>query len=144
HPGPTPGWAGASTLEAGKLTQEDGSSLSIDLGAAPDVAVMTADSVTLGGTLNVTGIGSVTDSGTPEAYTYTLIDSDSAITSDFDDLTIAGMNREEVDFLTIEGKVDEADNTHDDLTNSLSWYADRDNANNDAHGPFPLSDPSGT
>lgn len=82
--------------------------------------MITADSVTLGGTLNVTGIGSVTDSWTPEAYTYTLIDSDSAITSDFDDLTIAGMNREDVDFLTIDGKVDEADNTHYDLTASLS------------------------
>ncbi|EAO3451650.1 autotransporter outer membrane beta-barrel domain-containing protein [Salmonella enterica] len=102
-----------------------------------------ADSVALGGTLNVTGIGSVTDSWTPEAYTYTLIGSDSAITTDFDDLTVAGMNREDVDFLTIDGKVDEADNTHYDLTASLSWYADRDNATTDAHGTFTLSDPDG-
>ncbi|HHE1766157.1 TPA: fibronectin-binding autotransporter adhesin ShdA [Salmonella enterica subsp. enterica serovar Strathcona] len=144
HSGATTALAAGSTLDAGQFTQEDGSTLSIDLGAATDDAVITADSVALGGTLNVTGIGSVTDSWTPEAYTYTLIDSDSAITSDFDDLTIAGMNREDVDFLTIDGKVDEADNTHYDLTASLSWYADRDNATTDAHGTFTLSDPDGS
>ncbi|EHV2030773.1 fibronectin-binding autotransporter adhesin ShdA [Salmonella enterica] len=144
HTGATTALAAGSTLDAGQLTQENGSTLSIDLGAATDDAVITADSVTLGGTLNVTGIGSVTDSWTPEAYTYTLIDSDSAITSDFDDLTIAGMNREDVDFLTIDGKIDEADNTHYDLTASLSWYADRDNATTDAHGTFTLSDPDGS
>ncbi|ECO4188928.1 fibronectin-binding autotransporter adhesin ShdA [Salmonella enterica] len=144
HSGATTALAAGSTLDAGQFTQEDGSTLSIDLGAATDDAVITADSVTLGGTLNVTGIGSVTDSWTPEAYTYTLIDSDSAITSDFDDLTVAGMNREDVDFLTIDGKVDETDNTHYDLTASLSWYADRDNATTDAHGTFTLSDPDGS
>ncbi|EBG6830182.1 fibronectin-binding autotransporter adhesin ShdA [Salmonella enterica subsp. enterica] len=144
HSGATTALAAGSTLDAGQLTQEDGSTLSIDLGAATDDAMITADSVTLAGTLNVTGIGSVTDSWTPEAYTYTLIDSDSAITSDFDDLTIAGMNREDVDFLTIDGKVDEADNTNYDLTASLSWYADRDNATTDAHGTFTLSDPDGS
>ncbi|MFP5936048.1 fibronectin-binding autotransporter adhesin ShdA [Salmonella sp. 741265054_HSA] len=144
HTGATTALAAGSTLDAGQLIQENGSTLSIDLGAAIDDAVITADSVTLGGTLNVTGIGSVTDSWTPEAYTYTLIDSDSAITSDFDDLTIAGMNREDVDFLTIDGKVDETDNTHYDLTASLSWYADRDNATTDAHGTFTLSDPDGS
>ncbi|MCO9519758.1 fibronectin-binding autotransporter adhesin ShdA [Salmonella enterica subsp. enterica serovar Mbandaka] len=144
HSGATTALAAGSTLDAGQLTQEDGSTLSIDLGAATDEAMITADSVTLGGTLNVTGIGSVTDSWTPEAYTYTLIDSDSAITSDFDDLTVAGMNREDVDFLTIDGKVDETDNTNYDLTASLSWYADRDNATTDAHGTFTLSDPDGS
>ncbi|MDJ7441324.1 fibronectin-binding autotransporter adhesin ShdA [Salmonella enterica] len=144
HSGATTALAAGSTLYASQLTQENGSTLSIDLGAATDDAVITADSVTLGGTLNVTGIGSVTDSWTPEAYTYTLIDSDSAITSDFDDLTVAGMNREDVDFLTIDGKVDETDNTHYDLTASLSWYADRDNATTDAHGTFTLSDPDGS
>ncbi|EDV2153055.1 fibronectin-binding autotransporter adhesin ShdA [Salmonella enterica] len=144
HTGATTALAAGSTLDAGQLIQENGSTLSIDLGAATDDAMITADSVTLGGSLNVTGIGNVTDSWTPEAYTYTLIDSDSAITSDFDNLTVAGMNREDVDFLTIDGKVDETDNTHYDLTASLSWYADRDNATTDAHGTFTLSDPDGS
>ncbi|EBG2929002.1 fibronectin-binding autotransporter adhesin ShdA [Salmonella enterica subsp. enterica] len=144
HSGATTALAAGSTLDAGQLIQENGSTLSIDLGAATDDAMITADSVTLGGSLNVTGIGSVTDSWTPEAYTYTLIDSDSAITSDFDNLTVAGMNREDVDFLTIDGKVDETDNTNYDLTASLSWYADRDNATTDAHGTFTLSDPDGS
>ncbi len=125
HSGATTALAAGSTLDAGQFTREDGSTLSIDLGAATDDAVITADSVALGGTLNVTGIGSVTDSWTPEAYTYTLIGSDSAITTDFDDLTVAGMNREDVDFLTIDGKVDETDNTNYDLTASLSVCGQR-------------------
>ncbi|EHU5089634.1 fibronectin-binding autotransporter adhesin ShdA [Salmonella enterica] len=141
--GATTELAKSTTLNVDSLTQQADSTLNIDLSKANESAI-TADSVTLGGTLNVTGIGSVTDSWTPEAYTYTLIDSDSAITSDFDNLTVAGMNREDVDFLTIDGKVDETDNTHYDLTASLSWYADRDNATTDAHGTFTLSDPDGS
>lgn len=142
--GATTELAKGTTLNVDSLTQQADSMLNIDLSKANGESSITADSVTLGGTLNVTGIGSVTDSWTPEAYTYTLIDSDSAITSDFDNLTVAGMNREDVDFLTIDGKVDEADNTHYDLTASLSWYADRDNASTDAHGTFTLSDPDGS
>ncbi|EAB1940111.1 fibronectin-binding autotransporter adhesin ShdA [Salmonella enterica] len=142
--GATTELAKGTTLNVDSLTQQADSTLNIDLSKANGEIAITADSVTLGGTLNVTGIGSVTDSWTPEAYTYTLIDSDSAITSDFDNLTVAGMNREDVDFLTIDGKVDEADNTHYDLTASLSWYADRDNASTDAHGTFTLSDPDGS
>ncbi|HFZ8258011.1 TPA: fibronectin-binding autotransporter adhesin ShdA [Salmonella enterica subsp. enterica serovar 1,4,5,12:b:-] len=141
--GATTELAKGTTLNVDSLTQQADSTLNIDLSKANGESAITADSVTLGGTLNVTGIGSVTDSWTPEAYTYTLIGSDSAITTDFDDLTVAGMNREDVDFLTIDGKVDEADNTHYDLTASLSWYADRDNATTDAHGTFTLSDPDG-
>ncbi|WP_077958175.1 fibronectin-binding autotransporter adhesin ShdA [Salmonella enterica] len=142
--GATTELAKGTTLNVDSLTQQADSTLNIDLSKANGESAITADSVTLGGTLNVTGFGSVTDSWTPEAYTYTLIDSDSAITSDFDNLTVAGMNREDVDFLTIDGKVDETDNTNYDLTASLSWYADRDNATTDAHGTFTLSDPDGS
>ncbi|EJY9322584.1 fibronectin-binding autotransporter adhesin ShdA [Salmonella enterica] len=142
--GATTELARGTTLNVDSLTQQADSTLNIDLSKANGESAITADSVTLGGTLNVTGIGSVTDSWTPEAYTYTLIGSDSAITTDFDNLTVAGMNREDVDFLTIDGKVDEADNIHYDLTASLSWYANRDNATTDAHGTFTLSDPDGS
>ncbi|EBP1711895.1 fibronectin-binding autotransporter adhesin ShdA [Salmonella enterica] len=141
--GATTELAKGTTLNVDSLTQQADSTLNIDLSEANGESAITAGSVTLGGTLNITGIGNVTDSWTPEAYTYTLIDSDSAITTDFDDLTVAGMNSEDVDFLTIDGKVDEADNTNYDLTASLSWYADRDNASTDAHGTFTLSDPDG-
>ncbi|WP_405127095.1 autotransporter outer membrane beta-barrel domain-containing protein [Salmonella enterica subsp. enterica serovar Enteritidis] len=144
HSGATTALSKGTTLNVDSLTQQADSTLNIDLSKTNGESAITADSVALGGTLNVTGIGSVTDSWTPEAYTYTLIGSDSAITTDFDDLTVAGMNREDVDFLTIDGKVDEADNTHYDLTASLSWYADRDNATTDAHGTFTLSDPDGS
>ncbi|EGL6773480.1 fibronectin-binding autotransporter adhesin ShdA [Salmonella enterica subsp. enterica serovar Muenchen] len=133
-----------TTLNVDSLTQQVDSTLNIDLSKTNGESAITADSVSLAGALNITGIGNVTDSWTPEAYTYTLIDSDSAITTDFNDLTVAGMNSEDVDFLTIDGKVDEADNTHYDLTASLSWYADRDNATTDAHGTFTLSDPDGS
>ncbi|EHD0008161.1 fibronectin-binding autotransporter adhesin ShdA [Salmonella enterica subsp. enterica serovar Kiambu] len=142
--GATTELAKGTTLNVDSLTQQADSTLNIDLSKANGESAITADSVTLGGTLNISGIGSVTDSWTSEAYTYTLIDSDSAITSDFDNLTVAGMNSEDVDFLTIDGKVDEADNTNYDLTASLSWYADRDNATTDAHGTFTLSDPDGS
>ncbi|ENF6356552.1 fibronectin-binding autotransporter adhesin ShdA [Salmonella enterica subsp. enterica serovar Banana] len=141
--GATTELAKGTTLNVDSLTQQADSTLNIDLSEANGESAITADSVTLGGTLNISGIGNVTDSWTPEAYTYTLIDSDSAITTDFNDLTVAGMNSEDVDFLTIDGKVDEADSTHYDLTASLSWYADRDNASTDAHGTFTLSDPDG-
>ncbi|ECL8656273.1 fibronectin-binding autotransporter adhesin ShdA [Salmonella enterica] len=133
-----------TTLNVDSLTQQADSTLNIDLSKTNGESAITADSVSLAGALNITGIGNVTDSWTPEAYTYTLIDSDSAITTDFNDLTVAGMNSEDVDFLTIDGKVDEADSTNYDLTASLSWYADRDNASTDAHGTFTLSDPDGT
>ncbi|EMZ2864902.1 fibronectin-binding autotransporter adhesin ShdA [Salmonella enterica] len=133
-----------TTLNVDSLTQQADSTLNIDLSKTNGESAITADSVSLAGALNITGIGNVTDSWTPEAYTYTLIDSDSAITTDFNDLTVAGMNSEDVDFLIIDGKVDEADNTHYDLTASLSWYADRDNATTDAHGTFTLSDPDGS
>ncbi|EDA9105802.1 fibronectin-binding autotransporter adhesin ShdA [Salmonella enterica subsp. enterica serovar Gdansk] len=141
--GATTELAKGTTLNVDSLTQQADSTLNIDLSEANGESAITAGSVTLGGTLNITGIGNVTDSWTPEAYTYTLIDSDSAITTDFNDLTVAGMNSEDVDFLTIDGKVDEADSTNYDLTASLSWYADRDNASTDAHGTFTLSDPDG-
>lgn len=141
--GATTELAKGTTLNVDSLTQQADSTLNIDLSEANGESAITADSVTLGGTLNISGIGNVTDSWTPEAYTYTLIDSDSAITTDFNDLTVAGMNSEDVDFLTIDGKVDEADSTNYDLTASLSWYADRDNASTDAHGTFTLSDPDG-
>ncbi|EJF2780722.1 fibronectin-binding autotransporter adhesin ShdA [Salmonella enterica] len=133
-----------TTLNVDSLTQQADSTLNIDLSKTNGESAITADSVSLAGVLNITGIGNVTDSWTPEAYTYTLIDSDSAITTDFNDLTVAGMNSEDVDFLTIDGKVDEADSTNYDLTASLSWYADRDNASTDAHGTFTLSDPDGS
>ncbi|EDK9401518.1 fibronectin-binding autotransporter adhesin ShdA [Salmonella enterica] len=142
--GATTELAKGTTLNVDSLTQQADSTLNIDLSEANGESAITAGSVTLGGTLNITGIGNVTDSWTPEAYTYTLIDSDSAITTDFNDLTVAGMNSEDVDFLTIDGKVDEADSTNYDLTASLSWYADRDNASTDAHGTFTLSDPDGS
>ncbi|WP_141025197.1 hypothetical protein, partial [Salmonella enterica] len=75
-----------------------------------------------------------------DAYAYTLIDTDSAINSDFAQFTVAGMDAKQVDFLTVDGRVNAADDTRYDVTASLSWYADSDNAATDAHGTFTLSE----
>ncbi|EGN8557848.1 autotransporter outer membrane beta-barrel domain-containing protein [Salmonella enterica] len=129
-----------SALRANTLTQEANSTLAVHLTDSNSGAIVTADRANLGGTLDITGIGNVTKSWTRDAYTYTLIDTDSAIDSDFAQFTVAGMDAKQVDFLTVDGRVNADDDTRYDVTASLSWYADSDNAATDAHGTFTLSE----
>ncbi|EAO9571226.1 autotransporter-associated beta strand repeat-containing protein [Salmonella enterica] len=129
-----------SALRANTLTQEANSTLAVHLTDSNSGAIVTADRANLGGTLDITGIGNVAKSWTRDAYAYTLIDSDSAIDSDFAQFTVAGMDAKQVDFLTVDGRVNAADDTRYDVTASLSWYADSDNAATDAHGTFTLSE----
>lgn len=133
--------AAGTSLNAERLVQEDGSTLNVTLGESVSDPVITADSAALDGTLNITGIGGVTEPWTRESYSYTLIDSGSDIEGDFDEITIAGMDRKATDFITIDGKVN---GNEYDLTASLSWYADADNAATNAHGTFTLSDANGS
>ncbi|EOF5965440.1 autotransporter outer membrane beta-barrel domain-containing protein [Salmonella enterica] len=133
-----------TTIHAAAFNQQDDSVLNINLDADVDTPVITADSVSLSGTLNITGIGNVADPLKHDPYAFTLIDSDSAITDDFDDLTIAGVDAKQTDFLTVDGRVNPDDNTQYQLAASLSWYADRDNAASNAHGTFTLSDADGS
>ncbi|WP_119027203.1 autotransporter-associated beta strand repeat-containing protein [Salmonella enterica] len=129
-----------SALRANTLTQEANGTLAVHLTDNNSGAIVTADRANLGGTLDITGIGNVTKSWTRDAYAYTLIDTDSAIDSDFAQFTVAGMDAKQVDFLTVDGRVNADDDTRYDVTASLSWYADSDNAATDAHGTFTLSE----
>nr|WP_262409328.1 autotransporter-associated beta strand repeat-containing protein [Salmonella sp. YP61-1] len=140
HDNATTAIGAGSALRANTLTQEANSTLAVHLTNSNSGAIVTADRANLGGTLDITGIGNVTKSWTRDAYAYTLIDSDSAIDSDFAQFTVAGMDAKQVDFLTVDGRVNADDDTRYDVTASLSWYADSDNAATDAHGTFTLSE----
>ncbi|ECO6368236.1 autotransporter outer membrane beta-barrel domain-containing protein, partial [Salmonella enterica subsp. enterica] len=140
HDNATTAIGAGSTLRANTLTQEANSTLAVHLTDSNSDAIVTADHANLGGTLDITGIGNVAKSWTRDAYAYTLIDSDSAIDSDFAQFTVVGMDAKQVDFLTVDGRVNADDDTRYDVTASLSWYADSDNAATDAHGTFTLSE----
>ncbi|MBJ2714854.1 autotransporter-associated beta strand repeat-containing protein, partial [Salmonella enterica subsp. enterica serovar Give] len=140
HDNATTAIGAGSALRANTLTQEANSTLAVHLIDSNSGAIVTADHANLGGTLDITGIGNVAKSWTRDAYAYTLIDSDSAINSDFAQFTVAGMDAKQVDFLTVDGRVNADDDTRYDVTASLSWYADSDNAATDAHGTFTLSE----
>ncbi|EAA9334234.1 TPA: autotransporter-associated beta strand repeat-containing protein [Salmonella enterica] len=140
HDNATTAIGAGSALRANTLTQEANSTLAVHLTNSNSGAIVTADHANLGGTLDITGIGNVAKSWTRDAYAYTLIDSDSAIDSDFAQFTVAGMDAKQVDFLTVDGRVNADDDTRYDVTASLSWYADSDNAATDAHGTFTLSE----
>ncbi|HAF3733331.1 TPA: autotransporter outer membrane beta-barrel domain-containing protein, partial [Salmonella enterica] len=140
HDNATTAIGAGSALRANTLTQEANSTLAVHLTDSNSGAIVTADRANLGGTLDITGIGNVTKSWTRDAYSYTLIDTDSAIDSDFAQFTVAGIDAKQVDFLTVDGRVNADDDTRYDVTASLSWYADSDNAATDAHGTFTLSE----
>ncbi|EGE9793495.1 autotransporter outer membrane beta-barrel domain-containing protein [Salmonella enterica] len=140
HDNATTAIGAGSALRANTLTQEANSTLAVHLTDSNSGAIVTADRANLGGTLDITGIGNVAKSWTRDAYAYTLIDSDSAIDSDFAQFTVAGMDAKQVDFLTVDGRVNADDDTRYDVTASLSWYADSDNAATNAHGTFTLSE----
>ncbi len=131
--------AGA-TLDAASVTQKSGSTLSIALDATSASPIITAGQVSLDGNLNITGFGSIEDDMRQSPYSFTLIDADNAITGDFDTLTVAGMNTDDVDFLTLTGRVNATDNTQYNLSAGLSWYAGRYLSTSPAHGTFTLTD----
>ncbi|EAU4633123.1 autotransporter outer membrane beta-barrel domain-containing protein [Salmonella enterica subsp. enterica serovar Worthington] len=140
HDNATTAIGAGSALRANTLTQEANSTLAVHLTDSNSGAIVTSDRANLGGTLDITGIGNVTKSWTRDAYSYTLIDTDSAIDSDFAQFTVAGIDAKQVDFLTVDGRVNADDDTRYDVTASLSWYADSDNAATNAHGTFTLSE----
>ncbi|WP_171840039.1 autotransporter-associated beta strand repeat-containing protein, partial [Salmonella enterica] len=99
HDNATTAIGAGSALRANTLTQEANSTLAVHLTDSNSGAIVTADRANLGGTLDITGIGNVAKSWTRDAYAYTLIDTDSAINSDFAQFTVAGMDAKQVDFL---------------------------------------------
>ncbi|EAS0132953.1 AIDA autotransporter-like protein ShdA, partial [Salmonella enterica] len=128
-----------STLQANTLTQQDGSTLTADLTATSGPAIR-AKNVNLDGTLNVASPASQEPiRSTDDLTSLALIESDNAISGDFDDITINGSAMNPDAFITVVGQKNVND-THYDLVETLTWYADRDNAAIDAHGTFNLAD----
>ncbi|EJH2657231.1 autotransporter outer membrane beta-barrel domain-containing protein [Salmonella enterica] len=129
-----------TTLKADSLTQNDGSSLNIALDSTSTSPIITAGSANLDGNLNITGFSNIEDDLSQAPYSFTLIDADSEINGNFDTLTVAGMSADDVDFITVNGRISATDNTQYDLTAGLSWYAGRYLSVTPAHGTFTLSE----
>ncbi|HAK5572181.1 TPA: autotransporter-associated beta strand repeat-containing protein, partial [Salmonella enterica subsp. enterica serovar Goldcoast] len=139
HSGATVEIGAGSTLQANTLTQQDGSTLTADLTATSGPAIR-AKNVNLDGTLNVASPASQEPiRSTDDLISLALIESDNAISGDFDDITINGNAMNPDAFITVVGQKNVND-THYDLVETLTWYADRDNAAIDAHGTFNLAD----
>ncbi|EBP8357948.1 AIDA autotransporter-like protein ShdA, partial [Salmonella enterica subsp. enterica] len=136
-----------STLQATTLTQKSDSTLTINLDSnTVDPVIHAASQVSLAGTLDITGIGDVLDSdpaSTDDLDTFTLIASDKTIAGDFEKLTVAGMDADLADFITVDGRIDDTGKQYE-LTTALTWYADRDDAVTDAHGTFNLTNADGS
>ncbi|ECN8993582.1 AIDA autotransporter-like protein ShdA, partial [Salmonella enterica subsp. enterica serovar Corvallis] len=139
HSGATVEIGAGSTLQANTLTQQDGSTLTADLTATSGPAIR-AKNVNLDGTLNVASPASQEPiRSTDDLISLALIESDNAISGDFDGITINGNAMNPDAFITVVGQKNVND-THYDLVETLTWYADRDNAAIDAHGTFNLAD----
>ncbi|EDS3576433.1 AIDA autotransporter-like protein ShdA, partial [Salmonella enterica subsp. enterica] len=136
-----------STLQATTLTQKSDSTLTINLDSnTVDPVIHAASQVSLAGTLDITGVGDVLDSdpaSTDDLDTFTLIASDKTIAGDFEKLTVAGMDADLADFITVDGRIDDTGKQYE-LTTALTWYADRDDAVTDAHGTFNLTNADGS
>lgn len=132
HSGATLQLNDGSSLQTNVLTQDEGSTL--DVYANTDAPVITTQQATLGGTLNISGL-----SGSTTSTSVTLIDAEQAIDGNFTTLTVAGMDADQVDFLTVSGMVNPNDNTRYDVTPGLSWYADSYDSLDPAHGTFTLN-----
>ncbi|EBR9947706.1 AIDA autotransporter-like protein ShdA, partial [Salmonella enterica subsp. enterica serovar Krefeld] len=136
-----------STLQANTLTQKSDSTLTINLNSnTVDPVIHAASQVSLAGTLDITGVGDVLDSdpaSTDDLDTFTLIASDKTIAGDFEKLTVAGMDADLADFITVDGRIDDTGKQYE-LTTALTWYADRDDAVTDAHGTFNLTNADGS
>ncbi|EBV8483738.1 AIDA autotransporter-like protein ShdA, partial [Salmonella enterica subsp. enterica serovar Ago] len=136
-----------STLQANTLTQKSDSTLTINLDSnTADPVIHAASQVSLAGTLDITGVGDVLDSdpaSTDDLDTFTLIASDKTIAGDFEKLTVAGMDADLADFITVDGRIDDTGKQYE-LTTALTWYADRDDAVTDAHGTFNLTNADGS
>ncbi|EAX5923070.1 AIDA autotransporter-like protein ShdA, partial [Salmonella enterica] len=123
------------------------STLTINLNSnTVDPVIHAASQVSLAGTLDITGVGDVLDSdpaSTDDLDTFTLIASDKTIAGDFEKLTVAGMDADLADFITVDGRIDDTGKQYE-LTTALTWYADRDDAVTDAHGTFNLTNADGS
>ncbi|EHO1928062.1 autotransporter outer membrane beta-barrel domain-containing protein [Salmonella enterica] len=120
------------------LTLQDGSQINATLDTANSSPIIKAANVTLGGTLNLSSTATFVAPETDEHFgSVTLIDSQTAITTDFDSVTLDADTSAMPDYLTINAGVDANDNTNYELSTGLSWYAGANSARA-AHGTFTV------
>ncbi|MCX9003344.1 autotransporter-associated beta strand repeat-containing protein, partial [Citrobacter portucalensis] len=120
------------------LTLQDGSEINATLDTANSSPIIKANSVTLDGTLNLSSTATFVAPETDEQLgSVTLIDSQTAITTDFDSVTLDADTSAMPDYLTINAGVDANDNTNYVLSTGLSWYAGAKSARV-AHGTFTV------
>ncbi|EAT0076373.1 fibronectin-binding autotransporter adhesin ShdA, partial [Salmonella enterica] len=120
------------------LTLQDGSQINATLDTANSSPIIKAANVTLDGTLNLSSTATFVAPETDEHFgLITLIDSQSAITTDFDSVTLDADTSAMPDYLTINAGVDADDNTNYELSTGLSWYAGANSARA-AHGTFTV------
>ncbi|EBO1460869.1 fibronectin-binding autotransporter adhesin ShdA, partial [Salmonella enterica subsp. enterica serovar Agona] len=120
------------------LTLQDGSQINATLDTANSSPIIKAANVTLDGTLNLSSTATFVAPETDEHFgSVTLIDSQTAITTDFDSVTLNADTSAMPDYLTINAGVDANDNTNYELSTGLSWYAGANSARA-AHGTFTV------
>ncbi|EAZ0500407.1 fibronectin-binding autotransporter adhesin ShdA, partial [Salmonella enterica] len=120
------------------LTLQDDSQINATLDTANSSPIIKAANVTLGGTLNLSSTATFVAPETDEHFgSVTLIDSQTAITTDFDSVTLDADTSAMPDYLTINAGVDANDNTNYELSTGLSWYAGANSARA-AHGTFTV------
>ncbi|EDW4341516.1 fibronectin-binding autotransporter adhesin ShdA, partial [Salmonella enterica subsp. enterica] len=120
------------------LTLQDDSQINATLDTANSSPIIKAANVTLGGTLNLSSTATFVTPETDEHFgSVTLIDSQTAITTDFDSVTLDADTSAMPDYLTINAGVDANDNTNYELSTGLSWYAGANSARA-AHGTFTV------
>ncbi|EDT7461389.1 fibronectin-binding autotransporter adhesin ShdA, partial [Salmonella enterica subsp. enterica] len=120
------------------LTLQDGSQINATLDTANSSPIIKATNVTLDGTLNLSSTATFVAPETDEHLgAFTLIDSQTAITTDFDSVTLDADISAMPDYLTINAGVDANDNTNYELSTGLSWYAGA-NSTRAAHGTFTV------
>ncbi|EBH7049344.1 autotransporter outer membrane beta-barrel domain-containing protein [Salmonella enterica] len=120
------------------LTLQDGSQINATLDTANSSPIIKATNVTLDGTLNLSSTATFVAPETDEHLgSFTLIDSQTAITTDFDSVTLDADISAMPDYLTINAGVDANDNTNYELSTGLSWYAGANSARA-AHGTFTV------
>ncbi|EDV0350230.1 fibronectin-binding autotransporter adhesin ShdA, partial [Salmonella enterica subsp. enterica] len=120
------------------LTLQDNSQINATLDTANSAPIIKAANVTLDGTLNLSSTATFVAPETDEHFgSITLIDSQSAITTDFDSVTLDADTSAMPDYLTINAGVDANDNTNYELSTGLSWYAGANSARA-AHGTFTV------
>ncbi|EIY6186222.1 autotransporter outer membrane beta-barrel domain-containing protein [Salmonella enterica] len=120
------------------LTLQNGSQINATLDTANSSPIIKAANVTLDGMLNLSSTATFVAPETDEHLgSFTLIDSQTAITTDFDSVTLDADISAMPDYLTINAGVDANDNTNYELSTGLSWYAGA-NSTRAAHGTFTV------